>query len=176
MGLAGSKGPSVFVAHERTFAASLDDVGALLERLGSEADPLWPGDRWPPLQLDKPLSMGARGGHGPIRYHVVAHEPGRSVRFRFTAPPGWNGVHELVVERAGPGRTRLRHALAMTPTGRARLSWPLVWKPVHDAMMEDLMDRAEAALTGTAPPPRAFGGRVRWGRRWAGVGGPDQLS
>lgn len=164
MGLAGSKGPSVFNAHERTLPASVERVGALMDRLGSSDDPLWPSDRWPPLELDKPLSLGARGGHGPIRYHVVEHEPGQMVRFKFSAPPGFLGYHEFLVERAGSveaSAARLRHVLVITPLGDARYTWPLVWRPLHDALMEDLMDRAESAITGEPVRPRGWPWYVR---------------
>jgi len=160
MGLAGSKGPTVFDAHERVLHAPMAVVGALLERLGADDDPIWPSDRWPKLELDRGgLAVGARGGHGPIRYHVVEYEPGRRVRFRFTSPPGFMGHHEFILERAaeaGPDAVRLRHVLMMTPVDNARLSWPLVWKPLHDALMEDALDRAEGAVTGQTPPLRPW--------------------
>ncbi len=99
---------------------------------------------------------------------MVEYEPGRLVRFRFTSPPGFNGHHEFVLERAaeaGPGAVRLRHVLMMTPVDNARLTWPLVWKPLHDALIEDALDRAEAAVTGRAPAPRAWSPYVRLLRR-----------
>jgi hypothetical protein len=61
----------------------LDAVGALLGRLGSVDDRLWPKDRWPAMRLDRPLQVGARSGHGLIRYRVELFEPARRVRFRF---------------------------------------------------------------------------------------------
>lgn len=168
MGLAGSKGPSVFNAHERVLDASTERVGALVERLGSDEDPLWPSDRWPPLTLDKALSVGAKGGHGPVRYHVVEHEPGQLVRFKFSAPAGFLGYHEFLIERAGTSEApaaRLRHVLVINPLGDARYAWPLVWRPLHDALMEDLMDRAEAAITGRPVEPRPWPAYVRF-LRW----------
>ncbi len=169
MGIEGPKGPTVFDVHERVLHAPEATVGALLDRLGTEDDALWPSDRWPRLVLDRGgPEKGARGGHGPIRYHVVEYDPGRLVRFRFTSPPGFVGHHEFVLERAaeeGPGAVRLRHVLMMTPADNARLTWPLVWKPLHDALMEDALDRAESAVTGRALPPRPWSWYVRLLRR-----------
>lgn len=166
MGLAQSRGATVFNAHERVLPASVQAVGALLDRLGSEHDPIWPSDRWPRLELDRGgLVVGARGGHGPIRYHVVEYDPGRFVRFRFSAPPGFLGHHEFVVERSGEKGALLRHVVVLAPSGEARYTWPLIWRPLHDALMEDALDRAEAAITGTAPPPRAWSWWVRVLRR-----------
>lgn len=89
---------------------------------------------------------------------------GRRVRFRFTAPRGFHGTHGLDVEPVGPSHTRLRHVLEMRTTGRARVSWPLVYRPLHDALLEDALDRAERAVGG-APNPRPWS---RWVRllRW----------
>ena len=57
MGLAGSKGPTVFDAHERVLHAPMAVVGALLERLGADDDPIWPSDRWPKLELEDRKSV-----------------------------------------------------------------------------------------------------------------------
>ncbi|MGW0363422.1 hypothetical protein [Streptomyces sp. NPDC002990] len=51
-------------------------------------------------------------------------------------------------------RTVLRHTLAMGTTGISRLTWPLAWRPMHDACPEDGLDRAESAFAGTAPRSR----------------------
>jgi hypothetical protein len=124
----------------------VDAVGALLDGLGSDDDRLWPRDRWPAMRLDRPLQAGARGGHGPIRYRVELYEPKRRVRFRFERPRGFDGFHEFcLVERDPPA---LEHLLEAHMTGAARLSWPLVFRPLHDDLIED-------ALTNAAPGPDA---------------------
>lgn len=151
-------------AHERTLPAPAERVGALLDGLASPEDALWPRHDWPPMRFDRPLQVGAVGGHGPIRYTVEEYEPGRQVRFRFTAPRGFHGTHGLEVEPVDPDHTRLRHVLEMRPTGAARVSWPLVYRPLHDALLEDALDRAERAVGGAAPPrPRSHWVRLlRW--------------
>lgn len=131
--------------HQRTLAASLDDVGALLDSLASADDRLWPRDRWPAMRFDRPLGVGAVGGHGPIRYVVDAYEPGRRVAFRFTAPPGFHGTHALHVEPEGDG-SRISHVLEMRTSGPALLTWPLVFRHLHDALLEDAFDKAERSL------------------------------
>jgi hypothetical protein len=134
--------------HERELAASDARVGALLDQLATPGDALWPRDRWPAMRFDRPLSVGAVGGHGPIRYVIEDYRPGRSIRFRFTGPDGFVGHHRFEVEEVGPGRVRLRHVLEIWVAGRARLSWPLVYRPLHDALIEDALDRAESAVGG----------------------------
>jgi hypothetical protein len=151
---------TVFNVHERSLSASREDVGALLDRLASPADSLWPGDRWPRLRLNQPLSVGAVGGHGPIRYTVEEYRQGELVRFRFTGPRGFNGSHAFIVRDEPGSATLLRHELAMRATGAARLSWPLIFRPLHDALLEDALDRASAAF-GDDVQPRRWSVRVR---------------
>ncbi|CAL9388912.1 hypothetical protein SUDANB121_01223 [Nocardiopsis dassonvillei] len=147
--------------HLRHLAAPPDRAGALLDGLASPADALWPADRWPALRLDRPLGVGAAGGHGPVRYTVVAHTPGRHVRFRFSAPRGFDGFHEFTVEPGEGGGTVLRHLLAIRAHGPALLTWPLVFRPLHDALLEDALDRAERILTGTVRDPARWSPYVR---------------
>jgi hypothetical protein len=130
--------------HERLISAPLPAVGSLIDRLASRDDALWPGDRWPRVSFDRPLGIGAVGGHGPVRYFVEAYEPGRSLRFRFTGPRGFVGTHGFETEEVGTGKVLLRHALVMRVEGWARLSWPLAFRWLHDALIEDALDRAQS--------------------------------
>jgi len=155
--------------HDRTLAARRKEVGAMIDSLASSRDALWPHQTWPAMTLDRPLSVGAVGGHGPIRYTVEAYEQGQSVRFRFTAPRGFIGTHGVEVESLGEGTTRLRHVLEMKTSGRARLTWPIVFRPLHDALIEDSLDRAERSL-GLEPRPARWSLWVRL-LRWVLSGG-----
>jgi hypothetical protein len=127
--------------HERPLDTDPAAVGALIDSLAGPGDRLWPRRRWPAMRFDRPLGVGAVGGHGPIRYAVEEYEPGVRIRFRFSAPAGFRGYHEY---EATPGR--LTHRLVMTTHGLARLSWPLVFRPLHDALIEDSLDTAERSL------------------------------
>jgi hypothetical protein len=146
--------------HARTLAAEPDDVGALLDGLASERDVLWPSERWPttPIGFDRPLGVGADGGHGLIRYHVSAYEPGRRVEFTFAPGHGLEGTHALRVEPAGDGRTVLTHDLDVATVWWMRPVAPLLLQ-AHDALIEDLLDCAEVATGGSAGAPSR---RPRW--------------
>ncbi|MBC7909406.1 MAG: SRPBCC family protein [Pyrinomonadaceae bacterium] len=130
--------------HERIIHAQVSEVGSLIDGLASRDDALWPATNWPPMRFDRPLRVGAVGGHGPIRYFIESYEPSRSITFRFTAPKGFIGTHGLAVEEIAPNVVRLRHVLTMRVKGLARLSWPLAFRWLHDALVEDALDRAEA--------------------------------
>jgi len=151
--------------HERAIAAAATDVGALLDLLGSERDELWPAPAWPPMRLDRPLSVGADGGHDAIRYVVSAYEPGRRVEFRFHPVTGLDGFHALEIEPIDRESCTLRHVLAGQARGRMRLLMPLAVRWLHDAVVEDLLDNAERATTGSVARPYRHS---RWVRllRW----------
>lgn len=141
----------------------------MVAALGSDADQLWPGDRWPRLRLDGPLGVGARGGHGPIRYRVESYEPSQRVRFRFERPRGFDGVHEFSVVVEGTAPAQLVHVLEADMSGLARLSWPLVFRSLHDALIEDALDNAERQVTGQLQRPVRWSIYVRGLRRMLGV-------
>jgi hypothetical protein len=146
--------------HERTFPAT-ELVGALIDSLASEEDALWPIESWPRMVFDRPLVAGAAGGHGPIRYFVEAYSPGESITFRFTGPTGFNGWHGYEIVPMGPEGVALRHTLEMTTSGLATLSWPLVFRPLHDALIEDSLARAQASL-GHPPSVRPWSPWVKF--------------
>lgn len=99
------------------------------------------------MRLDAPLGVGARGGHGPVRYAVEACEPGRGVSFRIERPPCLKGArHGFEVIGTAENACVLRHVLELELAGRAWLSWPLVWRPLHDACVEDALAGAQLAL------------------------------
>lgn len=150
--------------HAREYAVDAERLGRFLDALGSPADRLWPSHRWPAMRFDGPLRPGAQGGHGPIRYTVEALDPGRSVRFRFTGPAGLVGWHGFDVASAGAGRSTLRHTVRAELRGAMRLSWPLVFRWLHDAVAEDALDCVARAL-GQDLPQRPHSLAVRLLRR-----------
>ncbi|MEG3628054.1 SRPBCC family protein [Streptomyces poriticola] len=151
---------AVLNIHERTLAAAPRDVGALIDSLGGADDRLWPPG-WPPMRFQGPLAVGVPGRHGPVRYVVTHYVPGHAVRFRFTGPRGFEGFHELAVEPLGERRAVLRHTLVLRPRGVRWPAWPLFFRPLHDAVFRQLLDRAEHALTGRVARPAGHGAYVR---------------
>ena len=106
------------------------------------------------MRFDRPLEVGATGGHGTVRYRVTRHDPGELVEFRFDPSIGLEGVHRFevaAVERpeVDGESTVLRHTIEGRATGRMRLLWPLVVRWMHDECVEDALDRAESFVTGT---------------------------
>ena len=159
--------------HERVLDAPPAEVGALIDGLASDGDGLWPSDRWPAMRLDCPLRRGASGGHGSIGHAVSDCEAGRRVRFRFDPRLGLVGHQEFkLATRAG--RTTL-HTLEATQRGRMRIAWPLIFRWLHDPLIEEALDRAETAIRGApvrrrgwSPWVRLLRAALRAGRRLAG--------
>lgn len=145
---------TVLNEHERVIEAPAEVVGALLDRLSADDDPIFPTPAWAAMTFDRPLGVGATGGHGPVRYSVTEYEPGRRVRFAFTPPD--NGFHELTVEPMEEGRCRVRHVLETELLGRNRVLWPVVVRPLHDTIIEEVFDNIERAAAGGCARP------VRW--------------
>jgi len=159
--------------HERKIAASVEDVGALLADVGRASDRLWPAHDWMPMTLDRPVGVGARGGHADIRYSVIAYEPGRRVVFGFEPPTLLTGWHALEVEPLPDGSALLRHVLEAQLHGAYRLLFPLVIRWIHDAVIEDLLDRAEMVVGRAPAQPAVWSPWVQLLRRLNGMPGPQ---
>lgn len=136
----------VLNVHERELPVSTKQVGGLIDSLSSKQDSLWPRHSWPRMEFDRPLQVGATGGHGPIRYFVESYTPGSSIRFRFTAPKGFNGHHRFEIFEITTEVCLLRHTLEMEANGPAVVSWPLIFRPLHNALIEDSLALAQASL------------------------------
>ena len=146
--------------HERVLPTGGPVAAALIDGLAGDEDRLWPHDRWPAMRFEDGLCEGSEGGHGPIRYRVIEHQPGRLVRFRFTAPEGLLGEHGYELEDGGE-TVVLRHVLHGRAEGRMRWQWPLLFEPLHDALIEDSFDRAVAAVSETPYVPRRWPAQTR---------------
>ncbi len=159
-------GSGIENVHERVLDGPPATVGELVETLASRDDRVWPHRRWPAMRLDRGLEVGSDGGHGPVRYRVARHEPGRLVAFAFTPRFPIDGEHRLEV-LPGPtaDTTLLRHTLTGRPHGWLRLGWPLCFRWLHDALIEDALDRATAELAGMPWQPRPLSVPVR-ALRW----------
>ena len=139
--------------HSRDLPAPAGRVWELVAGLASRHDQLWPTERWPtsPIEFDRPLGPGAKGGHGLIRYDVERFEPGRRVVFRFAPGSGLDGVHGFEVSALDAGRSRLTHTLDCRVEFKLRPLYRVLIK-AHDALVEDVLDNAERAVGGRPLP------------------------
>jgi hypothetical protein len=144
--------------HQRLMHASPERVGALIDALASPRDGLWPRG-WPPMAFDRPLAVGAVGGHGPIHYTVSSYQPGQSIRFRFGKPSGFDGWHGFEVLEA-TAHCVLEHRIEMNARGVGILTWALAIRWLHDACVEDALSQGQRTL-GLQPRPTPWPPYVR---------------
>lgn len=129
--------------HRRVLPIPLAQAETLLRSLASHEDKMWPRDRWWPQRFEGGLVPGAKGGHGPVKYKVESVSP-RAVVYRFPARGWFRGTHRFDLE-PHPQGCELVHTLEGTLHGRGRLLWPLAVRWLHDALVEDVLDRAHKA-------------------------------
>ncbi|GAA2984497.1 SRPBCC family protein [Actinokineospora diospyrosa] len=131
--------------HQRPLPVAPAAAAHLIDDMATPGG-IWPGG-WPALALDRPLAIGATGGHGPIRYTCVDYIPGRRVELTFAPDGPLVGEHALtLLPGPTPGTSVLRHDITARPRGAGHLLWPLVIRWLHDALVEDLLDNAERAV------------------------------
>ena len=127
-------------------------AGPFVERIQE----LWP-PAWGKQEFDRPLGVGADGGHGSIRYRCIGFVPGESITFEFTE---LKGTHTL----SASGDV-LRHELIGDFAFADRLSWALAIRWLHDACLEDLLDNVERAAGREPAAPARWSPWVRLLRR-----------
>jgi hypothetical protein len=79
---------------------------------------------------------------------------------------GFRGVHFFEVEDHGQASV-LKHVIDAECTLPAWLHWVLVVRPLHDALLEDALDRSVLAVGGSVERPARWSGWVRFLRRLA---------
>ena len=155
--------------HSRELECTKEEAWELIEQLGSTNDILWPNDSWPRFERDGEMKIGTKCGHGPIRYVVESYSPNENVRFRFSNPKGFDGFHEFSITQSENNLITLRHILKMTPKGSAKMSWPLCFRWLHDALIEDALDNAIFHFDGTSNPSRQWPIHVNILRKLSGL-------
>ncbi|WP_232541330.1 SRPBCC family protein [Nocardia bovistercoris] len=152
--------------HQRELPVSAQQAGALLDTVAEPGNPLWPADQWPALALDRPLQVGADGGHGTIRYACTAYEPGRTVEFTFAPSMPFAGAHTFEIIDRGEYGCVIRHlVVARAREPRGWLLWTFAIRWLHDAVIEELLDRAATAVGHPPAEPARWSPWVRMLRR-----------
>jgi hypothetical protein len=155
--------------HEMEVAVDPARAGALLDSLSGPDDRLWPHENWPPLELDQPLGVGARGGHGPVRYSVIEYVPGRRVVFNFDDDGIFKRVEgrhwfELGSDQGATGVV-MRHVIEARGGLKSWLLWLVAVQPLHDAVVRDAWDKARTNLGQPPDKPAQWSRWVRFLRK-----------
>ena len=166
----------IYNVHDRFWNREAGSPGPVLDSLASDDDRLWPHENWPPMKMDRPLGPGASGGHGPVRYGVADYQPGKKVLFAFVdsgLSKGLNGCHFFEVVDKGD-RLGLRHVIEAQAGVFTMIRWLLLIRPLHDALLEDALDKVERELTGGVARPARWSFWVRMLRKALAGGRSEQ--
>ena len=160
--------------HTRTIGQAVEQIEELIRTLATPQDKIWPFERWPRMKLDKGLTPGSKGGHGPVGYTIVSSDPGRLVEFEFSAPKGFIGRHRFILKPLSESETEVSHVIDMHTEGIGpTLQWLIAVRPLHNALAEDALDKVENYFD-HQNRLRAFSPQVkflRWGLRKVRRGG-----
>jgi len=129
--------------HTRTINQPIREVSELLETISTENDKIWPKGKWPRMKFNDGIHMGAKGGHGPIRYTVEKYDPNEIIQFRFSKPNGFNGIHKFEIKEFADRQTEIKHTIDMVTKGKGTLIWLFAIRSLHNALIEDGFDKIE---------------------------------
>ncbi|MBI5284733.1 MAG: hypothetical protein HY874_06530 [Chloroflexi bacterium] len=127
--------------HARIIARPLDELYQRLARMGGGLDDVWPMAPVP-MKAEGALQPGVRAAHGPIRYELVAVENGCRIEWRFTMEH-LHGRYEYTLSAMDAG-TLVENVIDGAVTGEMIGVWPSAVGPLHDWVLERILDRLEA--------------------------------
>ena len=93
------------------------------------------------------IKIGAKGGHGPIKYTVENYDPSELIQFRFLKPIGFKGIHKLELKELSNQKTQIKHTIDMQTSGKATVHWIFIIRALHNALIEDAFDKLENDLS-----------------------------
>lgn len=137
--------------HERTLKLTPQVIGTAIDSLAGPDDIIWPRDKWPAMEFDLGLCVGAKGGHGVVRYEVEEYIPGKRAVFRFDGTgmtAGLDGRHFFEV-LPHQEHIIIRHVIDAKCNFPFWLTWYFLIRPLHDALLEDGLDQMENKLMGS---------------------------
>ena len=120
--------------HERSIAAPPERIAALI----ADFDRVWPAQVAP-----APRRQGHRYDAGLMLWEEF-DRPGAVRAFRVVSPDELQGEHWFELEPA-QGATVLRHTIEASASGRYEAIWRERIEPLHDRILEALLDNVEAA-------------------------------
>ena len=127
--------------HKREIDMPKIKLEEILKTLSTDNDLIWPTEKWPAMKFDSTIKVGARGGHGPIRYSVEKYKPSEIIQFRFLKPN--IGIHKFEINEITTEKTEIKHTINMTTAGKGTLIWLFAIRPLHNALIQDAFDKVE---------------------------------
>jgi hypothetical protein len=122
--------------HQRTVAAPPERIAALV----SDFDRVWPAEIAP-----APRPQGGRRYDAGLMVWEEFDRPGAARAFRVVRPHALRAEHWFELEPA-EGGTMLRHIIEGQAHGKYEAIWRDRIEPLHDRVLEALLDNVEAAV------------------------------
>jgi len=122
--------------HERIVAAPPARIAALI----ADFDRVWPAEILP-----APQALGHRMFDAGLMLWEEFDRPGAARAFRVVSPPELQGENWFELE-ATEGATVVRHTIEGCATGKYEAIWREQIDPLHDRILEALLDNLEAAV------------------------------
>jgi hypothetical protein len=122
--------------HERTVAAPPEQIAALIADFGRV---------WPTQIAPAPQRRRHRLYDAGLMFWEEFDRPGDARAFRVVRPNELRGEHWFELEPA-EGATVLRHTIEGSASGRYEAIWRERIEPLHDRILEALLDNIEAAV------------------------------
>ncbi len=122
--------------HERIVAAPPERIAALI----ADFDRVWPTQIAPAPRL-----RGHRSYDAGLMLWEEFDRPGAARAFRVVMPDELQGEHWFELELA-EGATVLRHTIEGYAVGKWEAIWCEQVEPLHDLVLEALLDNVEAAV------------------------------
>lgn len=129
--------------HKRTIQEPKKKVSQLFKTLATKNDLVWPTENWPAIRFKEGLKIESRGGHGRIRYTIIEFIEGDYIKFQFSKPEGFNGIHEFKINSIDANSTEICHKIIANTSLKASFFWVFVIRWLHDALIEDAFDKVE---------------------------------
>jgi hypothetical protein len=124
------------IHYERLVAAPPERIAALL----ADFDRVWPTEIAP-----APRRPGPRLYDAGLMLWEEVDRPGAARAFRVVRPDELQGEHWFELERA-EGATVVRHTVEGHAVGKYEAIWRERIEPLHDLILEALLDNVEAAV------------------------------
>ncbi|WP_034058166.1 hypothetical protein [Lacinutrix jangbogonensis] len=130
--------------HKRKLLQPKAQVVKLFKTLATKEYKIWPIENWPAIRFNEKLKIGAKGGHGSVRYTIIDFKDNEEIKFQFSKPHGFIGTHEFCINAIDNNTAEITHEINMnTSTVKATFLWLVVIRWLHDALIEDAFDKVE---------------------------------
>ncbi len=136
--------------HTRIIDQPIKSIIPIFESLASQNDRIFPIEHWSKMKLFGAKKVGTKAGHGIIKYTISKYISGKIIQFEFTSPKGFKGHHKFELSAIDIDKTELTHVINMKTTGHGTFFWIFVIRWLHDALLEDCLDKVENHFLTTA--------------------------